>query len=1366
MSKTDDSLEAIAVIGLSGRFPGASSVDQFWHNLRGGMESIHRFTDKELESLGIPPDVYNHPDYIKAGTVLENVDMFDAEFFRFNPREAEIRDPQHRIFLECASEALENAGYDVESYRGQIAVFAGCSPNYYGGMISFDFDPALVAEAYSREIGNEKDYLCTLVSYKLGLKGPAVTIQTACSTSLVAVCLACQSLMTYQCDMALAGGVCVNTRQKGGYFYQEGFIPSPDGHCRAFDAKAQGTVLGQGAGVVILKRLSEALVNADNVYAVIRGFAINNDGSEKVGYTAPSVNGQAEVIAMAQALSGFSPESISYIEAHGTGTPLGDPIEIAALNKVFREGTEKKAFCGIGSLKTNIGHLDAAAGVAGLIKTVLMLKNREIPPSLHFEEPNPDIDFADSPFYVNTKLKKWVVGGLPLRAGVSSFGIGGTNAHVVLQEAPETEPSGLSRPRQLLLLSAKTKSALDAATANLRDHLTQHPAINIADAAYTLQTGRKAFNHRRFIVCDDVGDAVQRLKSLDPQHVKTHHLESRDPEVVFMFPGQGAQYVNMGLNLYEHEPVFRQAVDQCAEILKPLLDRDIREIIYPNDSASEAAEELLRKTAFQQPAIFTIEYALAKLWGSWGVRPAAMIGHSIGEYVAACLAEVFSLEDAVMLVATRGRMMQDLPGGAMLSIRLPAAEVESKLNENLSISAVNAPSLCVVSGPTEAVKLLQRELEKESVMCRYLHTSHAFHSPIMDSIIKPFADHVKAVQLSPPNNQFISTVTGTWITPEQATDPMYWGRQLRATVRFAEGVQKLWENPERVLLEVGPRATCSTLARQQAKDISKQTVIASLGDTADYQAEWTTVLTALGQLWLAGVSIDWEKFYEHEMRHRVALPTYPFERKRFWIEPIRATALTDIQGEPTQAEHIESINQQSAEQLATDLLGEDEYDAPRTEAEVLLASIWKEVLGVERIGVDDNFSYDLGGDSLSVLRVIEIIRKKTGVHLDPNIFLLTLRQIAPYLQVKPSLAETKAPAVQVDSNYYVTEVSSEEDLAQAISIWESNLSVAQGDGIKKYQWFYETNPYQKGRLWLLKLRGSESAVGVGGVGYRRFSVKGKSLIGAIGVDFAVEKSHRVLGPAIKLQRTIMESTEMDVDFRYGFPSKQAEVISKHYGFEKIAEFTRLVKVLRSGNYLKRVVKQRFLAGAISIPADFLLRLRSMNILWASGNVFQYDSLENSYHLVDRLWNQITQQNLLMGERNSEYLDWRYFKCPTSKYKVFRLRDKDNALQGVMVYRLQNKRAEIVDLICPDYEDSTIIHSLLINFEKYCFSIPVDSIGISIIGSKRIIQHLLSMGYSHRKYLTPSVFVKTGQNKDLLARFKDLENTLWFGGDLQ
>lgn len=670
-----DDNDEIAIIGMVGRFPGANNVDKFWQNLRDGVESITCFTDEELVSAGIDSAVLRDPNYVKAGSVLEDVDLFDASFFGFTPREAEITDPQHRLFLESAWEALENAGYNSETYTGRIGLYAGVAfSSYFFTNLYPNRDLTQLVDDFQTFIGNDKDHLPTQTSYKLNLTGPSVNVQTTCSTSLVAVHLACQSLLNGESDIALAGGVSIQIPQKAGYLYQEGGINSPDGHCRAFDANAQGTVFGDGLGIVVLKRLADALADRDYIHAVIKGSAINNDGSLKVGYTAPSVDGQREVILEALALAGVEPETITYIETHGTGTPLGDPIEIAALTQAFRRSSDKKGFCAIGSVKTNVGHLNTAAGVTGLIKTVQALKNKQIPPSLHFQQPNPQIDFANSPFYVNTKLTEWKTNGIPRRAGVSSFGIGGTNAHVILEEAPVVEmchgTSLHSRPWQLLVLSAKTSTALETTTANLIAHLQQHPDLHLPDVAYTLQVGRRSFDYRRIVVCNSLEDAVKALTDQDPQHVFTHHHKPGQCPVVFMFSGQGSQYVNMGCQLYEVEPSFKKHVDHCSEILKPHLGIDIRNIVYPTTQQREQATRQLQQTAITQSALFVIEYALAQLWMSWGVRPVAMIGHSIGEYVAATIAGVFSLEDALAVVAARGKLMQQMPTGSMLAIGL------------------------------------------------------------------------------------------------------------------------------------------------------------------------------------------------------------------------------------------------------------------------------------------------------------------------------------------------------------------------------------------------------------------------------------------------------------------------------------------------------------------------------------------------------------------------------------------------------------------------------------------------------------------------------------------------------------------------
>ncbi len=879
-------LEEIAIIGMSGRFPGARNVNEFWQNLKDGVESISRFSDEELRSEGISPETLSDPDYIKVGGSLEDVDQFDASFFGFSPREAEVMDPQHRVFMECAWEVLESAGYDSETYHGLIGVYAGTSLNtYLLNNILPNLNYKDEGVSFQTVVGNDKDHATARVSYKFNLKGPSVCVQTACSSSLVAVHLACQGLLSGDCDIALAGGASINIPVKSGYFYQEGGIYSSDGYCRAFDAEAKGTVGGNGAGIVALKRLEDALVDGDYIYAVIKGSAINNDGSQKVGYSAPSVEGQAEVIAMAQAMAGVEPDTITYVETHGTGTPLGDPIEIAALTQAFLVRTDKKDWCAIGSVKTNIGHLDAAAGVTGLIKTALAIKHRQLPPSLHFNKPNPEIDFANGPFHVNTELSEWNPGATPLRAGVSSFGMGGTNAHVVLEEIPTREVESDTRAFKLLVLSARTNVALENVTANLAAHLRRHPGLKLADIAYTLQVGRKSFKHRRMLVCRDFDDALAALDPLDPKRVISQLQESVERPVTFMFPGQGTQHVNMGLELYQTEPVFREHVDHCSALLVPHLECDLRDLLYPDSDQADEAMQKMAQTCFAQPAIFVIEYALARMWMAWGLQPQAMIGHSIGEYVAACLAGVFSLEDALALLAARGQLIQRLPEGAMLAVPLPTQEVESLLGEHLSLAAVNGPALSVVSGPTAAVDRLEAQLAEKGLAPRRLHTSHAFHSKMMDPILDSFAEKLGSIDLSPPKIPYLSNVSGTWITATEATNPSYWVQHLRQTVRFSTGVQALLETPNTILLEVGPGRTLESLVRRHPEKATDQIVLSSMRHPDHQSSDAAFLLDALGRLWLAGAPVDWLGFYAHELRGRLPLPTYPFERQRYWIEP-------------------------------------------------------------------------------------------------------------------------------------------------------------------------------------------------------------------------------------------------------------------------------------------------------------------------------------------------------------------------------------------------------------------------------------------------------------------------------------------------
>lgn len=881
----DHSASEVAVIGFAGRFPGARNTDEFWRNLREGVESISFFTPDEMLASGVGPENFEAPEYVPAKAIVQDIELFDANFFDYSPREAEMLDPQHRAMLECAVEAFEHAGYDPQRFQGRVGVYAGVSAGSYMN-VNLSSHEALIDRvgAYQVDIGNHGEFVPTTISFKLNLKGPSINVQTACSTSLVAVHVACQSLLNGECDLALAGGGSITFPHKEGYFYQEEGILSPDGHCRAFDADARGTVGGEGAALVVLKRLVDAIADGDTIHAVIKGSAVNNDGSVKIGYTAPSVNGQAEVIGDALAMAGVSAESIRYIETHGTGTSLGDPVEIAALTQAFHADTQDKGFCAIGSVKSNIGHLDAAAGVAGLIKAVLALSNGQLPPSLHYRQPNPKIDFAASPFFVNARLADWKRGDTPRRAGVSSFGIGGTNAHVIVEEAPLAEESSeTTRPQHLLLLSAKTGSSLDIATANLAEFLKHNHDVNLADVAYTLQVGRGSFGHRRALVCKDRNDALAALESRD--RLLTLFQEPRHRPVVFMFPGQGTQYTGMARELYANEPVFREHLDACAETLREHLQLDLREVLYPTAAAEAESTRLLGQTFITQPALFAIEYALAQLWMSWGVVPSAMIGHSIGEYVAACLAGVLTLADALALVALRGQLMQSLPSGSMLAVMLSEKETLGLLNNGLSIAAVNGPKNCVVSGATSCIEELNERLKQQDVHAQVLHTSHAFHSEMMEPILAPFAERVSQIKLSPPAIPFLSNVTGAWINGGQATDAAYWSRHIRQTVRFADGLAELLKDSERILLEVGPGQTLNALVKQHAAQLGNQVVISSLPRPRDNGSDSEFLLTSLARFWLAGGQIDWEQFYVNEQRRRVPLPTYPFERQRYYLEP-------------------------------------------------------------------------------------------------------------------------------------------------------------------------------------------------------------------------------------------------------------------------------------------------------------------------------------------------------------------------------------------------------------------------------------------------------------------------------------------------
>jgi acyl transferase domain-containing protein/thioesterase domain-containing protein len=876
---------SIAIVGMAGRFPGARNTVEFWQNLRDGVESIRDRSETELIAAGATAADLANPDYVKRAAVLDEVPMFDASFFGFSPRDASIMDPQHRHFLECAWEALEDAGHPPRLFDGSIGVFAGSGMNTYliHNLLANHRLLETAGLFQLKQTGNDKDVLATRVSYQLDLRGPSINVQTACSTSLVAVHLACQSLLNYECDMALAGGVTIEFPHGLGYTYRDGEILSRDGHCRPFDEASSGTVFGSGLGIVLLRRLEDALAEHDHIRAVILGSAINNDGARKVGYLAPSVEGQAEVIAEALEIAGVTADDISYIESHGTGTRVGDPIEIRALTQAFRKTATGNAYCGIGSLKSNVGHLDAAAGVGGLIKTALALEHAQLPPSLHFENLNPHIELKGSPFFVNSQLRDWQSNGSPRRAGVTALGIGGTNAHVVLEEAPAPVVPRRARPYQVLTVSAKTEAAANQASSDLIAHLHANPKLDLADVAFTCQLGRTAFAHRRAFVVEDSHEAIDAIAINKPQFFTSGTAAKTAPQVAFMFSGQGSQYVNMGRQLYENEAVFRDSLDLCAQHLREPLGIDLRQALYPAEQEKDAAAERLNQTWLTQPALFSIEYSMARWWMSLGVEPAAMVGHSIGEYVAACLADVLSLDDALAIVAFRGQLIYDLPPGSMLAVPLSVDELN--LNGVLALAAVNNPKLCVVSGPTPKIAALEEDLAKQSVACRRLFTSHAFHSAMMDPILESFEKRLSKVALRPPRIPYMSNVTGTQIKAEEATDPAYWARHIRQTVRFSDNLAELLSQPDQILLEVGPGNALTSLARQQVGKVAR--AFQSMPHPREATPDLRCALQTLGQLWVSGVDVDWAKLHAAGSVQRVSLPTYPFERQKFWIEPDR-----------------------------------------------------------------------------------------------------------------------------------------------------------------------------------------------------------------------------------------------------------------------------------------------------------------------------------------------------------------------------------------------------------------------------------------------------------------------------------------------
>ena len=871
----------IAIIGMSGQFPGAGNVNEFWNNLRDGKESIAFFTEQELLDEGVAQDTLSNPAYVRANAYLSNKEYFDAAFFGYLPDEAKLMDPQIRLFHENCWKALEDAGYNVENNKEKIGLFAGGSPNTNWVSHSYLANQDTSINNFAAFHLRDVTFLCSRVSYLLNLQGPSIYLNTACSTSLVAVQRACMSLLLRECKMALAGGITITNFSSRGYYWEEGMIFSRDGHCRAFDADATGTISGEGVGVVVLKRLQDAIADGDNIHAVIRGSGINNDGGDKMAYTAPGIEGQSQAILKAISMAKIPANSISYVEAHGTGTKLGDPVEVEALNHAF--GKSEIKYCALGAVKSNIGHLDAAAGIAGLIKTVLALKHRQIPPSLHYTQANPAINFKDSPFYVNNELKEWKNDKYPLRAGVSSFGIGGTNAHVVLEEAPAKKESPAGREQQLLVLSAKTNEALQRNTGDLVNYLKENSTENIADVAYTLQTGRAAFAYRKMVVCGSAEEAVGLLST--GTSVKQSVVNSKvDPQLVFMFSGQGSQYQKMCYELYEQEPVFKNEADKCFEIVKAISGRDMKAVVFGDDDSISVDD-----TMYTQPLLFIMEYALAQLVMHWGIKPAIMIGHSIGEYVAACISGVFSLEDALRLVVKRGELMQSAERGKMLSISISEAALLPLLegHAGVSLAAVNSSELCVASGIEEAMTRFKDAMESKGYSCKWVRTSHAFHSAMMDGILDDFRKEVQQATINASQIPFISNITGKAAEAAMVMQPGYWVDHLRGTVRFADGIETLLENSNAMFVEVGPGRVLCSMVRSNNKRQKHHAVISLVKQHSEQTPDQRHLLQGIGELWVHGIIADWNKFYNGEKRNKLSLPTYSFERTKY---PVLADA--------------------------------------------------------------------------------------------------------------------------------------------------------------------------------------------------------------------------------------------------------------------------------------------------------------------------------------------------------------------------------------------------------------------------------------------------------------------------------------------
>ena len=975
---------AIAVIGMAGKFPGADSVTEFWDNLSRGEESVTTLSEEALTAAGVSAKTLEDPAYVRRAAMLNGIEEFDAEYFGITPYTARMMDPQQRLFLQTAWHAIEDSGYDPATYDGAIGVFASSTASGYlmDNIMSHRDTKKMVGEGVTVEMFNlvllnDKDYLATRVSHELNLRGPSLTVQTACSSSLVAVHLACQSLLSGECDMALTGASAIRVPHKVGYTYEPGAMVSPSGHCRPFDVKSDGTIFGSGVAAVLLKPLQAALDDGDRIHAVIRGSAINNDGSMKMTYAAPAVAGQAEVIAEAHAVADVDAATIGFVETHGTGTPLGDPIEIEALRQAFElSELDRPGPCVLGSVKSNIGHLDAASGVTGLVKTILTLKNKAIPPTVHYTAPNPELHLENTPFVVSNTYLPWE-SDTPRRAGVSSFGVGGTNVHVVVEEAPQTSaaPADPKGP-QVLLLSARTPESLQDAKSALAAELARDEQLSLADVAFTL-AGRRTHDVRMAAVVADRADAGAVLSAAEHENVSVAHCPPGatpgTQRTAFVFPGQGAQHVGMARGLYDTEPVFRENFDRCAAGFGDELGIDLKAEVFEGNGGQERSDSGkgrgLEPTDLAQPALFAVEYALAQLVMSYGVTPTALAGHSIGELVAAAVAGVFDLESAIKAVSMRARLMHAAPAGAMVAVASSPADIAAHLTPDVDLAAVNEFGSCVVAGPEQAIAELTNRLAAAGIVARRVRTSHGFHSQSMDSVLEPFAEYLSTLTLHPPRIPMLSNVTGTWMTDEEATDPKRWAQHIRSTVRFADELETLLGDTHRVLVEVGPGGSLTGSAVRMPGWSDTHRAVRLMRHPVQTRDDRDAFLLALGQLWSAGVDVDWARLYGEDPQ-RVTLPGYAFARQRYWIDPD-----TNAVRRPVGAAADEAAEAPANGQAGTPA------DA-RAQMQTTLQRIWSQCLGVESVASGDNF-FELGGDSLVAIGVA-MTASHEGVELTPQ----------------------------------------------------------------------------------------------------------------------------------------------------------------------------------------------------------------------------------------------------------------------------------------------------------------------------------------------------------------------------------------------